>query len=66
MQKFITVTSDFKVREVVEANVAVGFLVAPRDDIQVGDTLTEYEKMRCGLIPWDAALVPPSEPPSDP
>jgi len=65
MNKFITVTENFVVREVVEADIAAGFLYAPRQDIKVGDTLTEYEKMLCGLIDWDDSLVPVAETPAE-
>lgn len=58
MAKYITINNEFEVLEVVEAIIATGFLPAPRDDIKVGDILSEYEKMLLGLIPFDASLVP--------
>jgi len=51
MTKFIVLGADYVVREVVEAEVAVGFTAAPRPDIEVGDALTEGEKVELGLIP---------------
>jgi hypothetical protein len=71
MSKYITTevmeeTGEVRVREVIEAMVANGFVGAPRDDIQVGDVLTEYEQMLCGLIPWNENLVPAPEPEPEP
>ena len=68
MQTFITINENFAVTEVVVANVATGFFTAPREDIKVGDVLTEYEKMLLALIPWDDNLVPaePVAPDPDP
>lgn len=61
MSKYMKVDNNFKVIEIIEANVAVGFLNVPRDDIQVGDVLTEQEKMSCGLIPWtEPEQTPPT------
>lgn len=68
MQTFITINENFVVKEVVTAITAVGFLTAPREDIKIGDTLTDYEKMLLSLIPWDDNLVPaePVAPDPDP
>jgi hypothetical protein len=62
MTKFITVTTDadtgeVRVREVLEAVMGTGFIVAPRDDIAPGDILSEEEQMRSGLIPWSTLPV---------
>ena len=68
MQTYITINENFVVKEVVVAEVASGFLTAPRQDIKVGDILTDYEKMLLGLIAWDNSLVPaePVTPDPDP
>ena len=59
-------TGEVRVVEVVEASIASGFFFAPREDIEVGDILTDYEQMVTGLIPWDESLVPVQpDPPSE-
>lgn len=57
-------TGEVRVVEVVEASIASGFFFAPREDIEVGDILTDYEQMLVGLIPWDESLVPVQPEPS--
>lgn len=58
MAKFILLNGDYIVRELVDAEVAAGFFHAPRPDIQVGDSLTEDEKVQLGLV----LPVEPEEP----
>lgn len=43
MRTYIRVNNNLEVVEVLEANVAAGFLISPRTGIQVGDTLTAEE-----------------------
>ena len=49
MTMFFTIDKDFIVREIVYAEIAVGFLISPRMDLKVGDVLTEDEQIICGL-----------------
>jgi hypothetical protein len=62
MISFLRIDHNFNVVEVIEATVATGFLISPRRDIQVGDILTEQEKMICGIIPWVEPTPLPGSP----
>lgn len=68
MNTYITIDQNFLVKEVVHANIAVGFYLAPRSDIQQGDTLTEDEKVMMGLVAAPEVVTEdqPSEQPTQP
>lgn len=61
MNVYITVDQNHVVKEVVAANIAAGFLLSPRSDIQPGDVLTDDEKIIMGLIAAPEGYVPPSQ-----
>lgn len=65
-RKFISVDAEGVVRDVVEAVIANGFYIAPRDDIRPGDVLTTDEKIMIGMESAPEGYVAPEPPPIPP
>lgn len=60
MNVYITVDQNKVVKEVIVANIAAGFLLSPRSDIQPGDVLTLDEQINLGLA--DELAAPTNSP----
>lgn len=58
MRTYIRVNDALQVVEVIEAEIAAGFLISPRSAITVGDTLTEEEAIMIGASIPQASTDP--------
>lgn len=58
MRTYIRIDESLKVIEVIEAMMAVGYLISPREGVTVGDILTQEEAEQIGYT-----LPPAPEPP---